>query len=452
MKANFSAANILLTKDCNMACPYCFVHKTNEIMSEEVIEKTVQFLINGAFKNGDSYFYLGLFGGEPTLTIHNMNYILDYAYTYAEKFKIENNVYIEPRFSLTTNGMNITDEVLNFLLKWRDKAKKINVQLSYDGTPDLETKNRPLKDKTLISGQIMEENLQKLQSFIEDNHLNKMEEIGVHSVITKKTLPYLFEIYEYFYKLGFPIWHYLLPEEKWNAEDEEIYMQQLTLIRDYFFENDLIYLSACSSFQMNHPNCGPACLAGNNFCGIAPSGDIYPCHRMIDGNPSALLGNVIDGIIDLNKKSVYEELDRKDFIGLNNCGECEAINSCYTCIAANIEHNILPNLCFPKNCSMTLVQHKFNKQIEDYLISQNIIKGKRDMNNNIKDDDVIIMHQDLDVLKDSFSKLVDGIAENNSIIGKSLDEITTEIEDIRAKQHDILNLLIAVLSDDLSKN
>ena len=450
MKKNFSAANLILTKECNMACPYCFVHKTNEIMSEEVIEKTVQFLINGAFKNGDSYFYLGLFGGEPTLTIHNMNYILDYAYTYADKFQIENNVYIEPRFSLTTNGMNMSDDVLNFLLKWKDKAKQINVQLSYDGTPDIETQARPLKNSSVLSGNIMQENLIKLKNFIADNNLNKMEEIGIHSVITKQTLPYLFDIYKYFHKLEFPIWHYLLPEEQWTQKDEEIYMEQLTLIRDYFFENDLIYLAACSSFQINHPDCGPACLAGNSFCGIAPNGDIYPCHRMIDGNPSAKLGNVNDGIIDLNKKAIYEELDRKDFIGLTTCGDCEAIKSCYTCIAANIEHNILPNLCFPKNCAMTLIQHKFNKQIEEYLIKNNIIKGQRDMVNTELNGDINILYQDLDTIKESFTKLVDGIAENNSIIGQALDEITLEIEDIRAKQLDILNLLVAVLSNDIS--
>ena len=118
----FSAANFSLTKSCNLNCEYCYLHKNKDsIMKNEIAEKGIRFLVNGAIKNNQNYIDIGFFGGEPTLEIDLMEHILDYAYAYTEQIKITEGISNTPRFNLTTNGTIFNNRLEQFLNKWYHK-------------------------------------------------------------------------------------------------------------------------------------------------------------------------------------------------------------------------------------------------------------------------------------------------------------------------------------------
>ena len=68
-KEKFVAAHFILSDECNLRCPYCFVDHKKNIMSREVAKKGVDFLFNGAIESGSNSIVITFFGGEPTLNI-----------------------------------------------------------------------------------------------------------------------------------------------------------------------------------------------------------------------------------------------------------------------------------------------------------------------------------------------------------------------------------------------
>lgn len=444
----FSATNLVLTKKCNLACPYCFVNKEDLTMSDETIRNSIHFLTNGAIKNNDSAIRIGFFGGEPTLAFPQMEYAYNYTIAYLEKLRVETGIIIKPEFSFTTNGMIFDEKFENFLLKILQTQSYCNVQLSFDGPPEIETKCRPSRDINQQSGLIMEENLTKIIRFCKDHGLSIKDNFCIHCVVTTETLPHLAETYHYFHQLGFPVWHLLLPEEDWSEQDGKVYNEQLYQIEEFAKKNDPTLLMYSTNCVVHGPTTGPTCLAGISFCGIEPNGDIYPCHRLAEFDDSSCLGNVNDNPwhIDEEKKQLFEELDKKEFLGNQDCAHCSANgNGCYVCVAANMQSNLLPNLCFPKVCNLYQTQVDFNKRIEQYLIENHYKENTVNLQNLVNTDGNtnVIDGKFLEL----FEQLVNGIVANNDVVAQGFDELQNQIDTLREHQKDIINLLVAVLTN-----
>ena len=92
-----------------------------------MLKKELIFFFNGAIKNDERIVNIGFFGGEPTLEISLMEYILDYAYYCSESIKVSNKIEISPSFELTSNGINWNPELFKFLEKWYKKEGKMHI-------------------------------------------------------------------------------------------------------------------------------------------------------------------------------------------------------------------------------------------------------------------------------------------------------------------------------------
>lgn len=458
MKVHFSSAHFTLTKQCNLNCAYCYVHQRPEgVMSRETIQNGVKFLTDGAIKNNEKSVMIGFFGGEPTLCVDQMNYLFDYAYTYMEEIKLTKGIEITPIFNLTTNGMNWTPQLETFLTKWFKKTGKLHVQVSFDGPPELEAKQRPMKNGE-NSGAVMEETLKHISRWCEENRTTIRENFCVHSVVTRSSLPHLYELYSYFMNLGFPVWHLLLPEERWTQKDADFYKEQLLKIKDFvFLENDPALLYMSKSFQKLNPNCGPTCGAGLNFCNIAPNGRIYACHRIAEANEEDYLGILNeDGSYTINedKKSVYEDLDSKEFLGVQRCGDCPNAQWCYRCIAANMEENILPSLCFPAYCEMLKAEIPIQNDLQREFRERGMIpnEGNSTSQNNTSHSCECNSGEELQEIREVITRLVDGISDTHITIADGLNTLQKEMEAIRITQNDILNLILGLLLKQEDKN
>lgn len=421
--SNIVHGTFVLTDACNLACTYCFVKQRPVNMTEETAKRGVDFLIQNAIATNSKKIGITFFGGEPTLRLDLMNFIFDYS-------KSQSNLYnlAPPDYSLITNGMLFNEELESFLLKWKAYTKMINVQLSLDGPPDIETSQR-ISKTNVDSGVIMEENLAKIYNFCYKNNINVGQEVFVHSVITRKTLPRLFDIYKYFCEHKFPgLWYQLMNDEDWRPEDVDIYKEQLELIYNYYRDNDLMeYMVGNKSFDSDVKcyNChsAKACEAGNKACAIDPNGGIHICHRFYCDSPELQLGDLYKDPIIYNTsvKEYYESIVIADMIGEKPCKDCEDSN-CRKCIAVNEAYNKVPTLCFPKYCMMIHAERDFKLKLARHL---NAMFNKS---------------------KIGESKLI-ALRNYITFIERSLNRLAGEVENrfnsIESKQDDMLALLLA---------
>lgn len=110
-----------VTKRCNLSCPYCFVSQGNQDMTLETAKKGVEIAIKNAEKHSIENNYVErplviFFGGEPLLMYEKI--IVPIVKEYSDRCD----------FSLTTNGVLLNEDVVDFLSK-----NNVEVLLSFDG-------------------------------------------------------------------------------------------------------------------------------------------------------------------------------------------------------------------------------------------------------------------------------------------------------------------------------
>ena len=125
---------IHIAHSCNLNCAYCFASQgkyqgERALMSLEVGKRALDFLIENSGKRHN--LEVDFFGGEPLMNFDVVKEMVAYARS-REKETGKNF-----RFTLTTNGMLIDDDVIEFANK-----EMSNVVLSLDGRQEIHDKYR----------------------------------------------------------------------------------------------------------------------------------------------------------------------------------------------------------------------------------------------------------------------------------------------------------------------
>ena len=143
-----------IAHDCNLGCKYCFAdegeyHGRRAMMSFEVGKKALDFLVanSGSRKNLEVDF----FGGEPTMNFEVVKQLVEYGRSLEEA----NNKKF--RFTLTTNGILLNDEIMEFANK-----EMGNVVLSCDGRKEINDMMRPVRSSGRSSYDIIMPKFKKL--------------------------------------------------------------------------------------------------------------------------------------------------------------------------------------------------------------------------------------------------------------------------------------------------
>ncbi|MGE5474499.1 MAG: radical SAM protein [Ignavibacteriales bacterium] len=356
----FSSCYLILTEDCNLRCKYCYENGnrcTESYMSFETAKKTAEFLIENALKNGVKKLRLTFFGGEPLLNLDVMIKFFNYVVDRAKQCNM--GLF----FSIITNGTIYNKKFEEFILDWYKTTKSVNIQISIDGIPEVQDKNRITANGKLTSEMVVK-NILKLKTFLEENKINASS-FHTHSVITKDNISKFFSSYKYFKQLGVKRSEFMLSnEEAWNENDVSIYIEQLSLIADYVYKEcistgSLKPYEDANLIKIKSFNVPPkTCEAGKKFCSVTANGDIYPCHRTYFYNRSFKLGNVYDGIIDNESRKTFFDAYRSNMhAGNNSCGDCATI--CKICLASNYEQCNDVLKCNPLVCSMYKAKWNF---------------------------------------------------------------------------------------------
>ena len=321
-----------VSHDCNLRCKYCFAGQgayggQTKIMSSEVARAAIDFLIVNS--GGRRNLELDFFGGEPLM---NWDVVKD-TVAYARSLESQHNKVF--RFTMTTNGVLLNDEITDFLNK-----EMHNVVLSLDGRKEVNDNMRPnagLKgsydtivpkyqkfvqkraDKDYyVRGTFTKENMDFSEDVLHMVELG-FDQVSVEPVVSDPNLPFsireedlprVFEEYDTLAKKilemkrqgkGFNFFHFMLDLEQ----------------------------GPCAIKRLR------GCGCGNEYAAVDPDGGVFPCHQFV-GQPEWQMGNVLTGEYDMNAKDRFSQTSVYHKQSCRNCwakfycsGGCNANNHQY---------------------------------------------------------------------------------------------------------------------------
>ena len=316
---------------CNLNCSYCFASQgkyqgERALMSFEVGKQAFDFLIanSGSRRNLEVDF----FGGEPLMNWDVVKQLVAYARS------IEKQHNKNFRFTLTTNGVLVDDDVIDFCNK-----EMSNVVLSLDGRKEVNDHFR----KNYAGEGSYDTIVPKFQEFVKrregknyyvrgtfthnnvdfTNDLFHMADLGFTELsmepvvcppddpyaLTKEDLPKLFEQYE------------ILAKEMIKRKKEG---------RPFTFYHYMLDLKHGPCIYKRITGCG----SGTEYMAVTPWGELFPCHQFV-GDSKYSLGNIWDGVTN---KAVQDEFRSCNAYARSECKDCWAKLYCSGGCAANAYH------------------------------------------------------------------------------------------------------------------
>ncbi len=317
-----------IAHDCNLACRYCFAeegeyHGRRALMSLDVGKQALDFLVanSGNRRNLEVDF----FGGEPLMNFEVVKELVRYG---RELEKTHDKLF---RFTLTTNGILLNDEIMEFA-----NQEMNNVVLSIDGRKEVNDRMRPFRNgagsydlivpkfqkfaesrnqtKYYVRGTFTHNNL----DFSEDvKHLAELgfKQISVEPVVAKNTDSYAIQqedlpkIMEEYDKLS----QYILEKRKKGE--------------GFNFFHFMIDLSGGPCVAKRLSGCG----SGTEYLAVTPWGDLYPCHQFV-GEEEFKMGTVYEGVTNTELRDRFKKLN---VYAKDKCRECFARFYCSGGCTAN---------------------------------------------------------------------------------------------------------------------
>lgn len=317
-----------IAHDCNLACRYCFAeegeyHGRRALMSFEVGKKALDFLIanSGSRRNLEVDF----FGGEPLM---NWQVVKDLVAYGREQEKKHGKHF---RFTVTTNGVLLNDEIQEFINQEMD-----NVVLSLDGRKEVNDRMRPFRNGS-GSYDLIVPKFQKLADS------RNQEKYYIRGTFTRNNLDFSEDV-KHFHELGFkqmsiePVVGDASDPYAIRREDLPKIFEEYDKLAQYMIEEEkkgegfnffhfMIDLEGGPCLAKRLSGCG----SGTEYLAVTPWGDFYPCHQFV-GDEKFLMGNVDEGI---KRPEIADEFRGCNVYTKEKCRNCFARFYCSGGCAAN---------------------------------------------------------------------------------------------------------------------
>jgi len=320
-----------IAHDCNLACKYCFAgegeyHGRRALMSLEVGRKALDFLV--ANSGNRVNLEVDFFGGEPLMNWQVVKELVAYGRS------LEEPHHKKFRFTLTTNGVLLTDEVMDFVNK-----EMSNLVLSIDGRKEIHDLMRPHRggqgsyDEILPKYKKAAESRNQMNYYVRGTYTRNntdfsedvihladqgFEQISVEPVVADKKEDYALRMED-------------VP--KLLSEYDRLAQEYIRRKRDgkgFQFFHFMIDLEGGPCVAKRLSGCG----SGTEYLAVTPWGDLYPCHQFV-GQEEFLMGNVEDGIV---RKDIQDKFKACNVYSKKECRDCFAKFYCSGGCAANAWH------------------------------------------------------------------------------------------------------------------
>lgn len=316
---------------CNLNCGYCFAsqgnyHGDRGLMSFEVGKRALDFLVENS--GNRTNLEVDFFGGEPLMNWDVVKNLVMYARS------IEKDAGKNFRFTLTTNGVLIDDDVIDFANK-----EMHNVVLSLDGRKEIHDAVRV----DYAGNGSWDRIVPKFQEFVKKRG---NREYYMRGTFTHANPDFTKDI-NVMLDLGFnklsmePV--VCAPEDKaaLTQEDMPVVLEQYELLakdmlekekegRPYTFYHYMIDLKGGPCIYKRISGCG----SGTEYMAVTPWGDLYPCHQFV-GDEKFRLGNVFDGVTN---NDIRDDFRSCNVYARPECKDCWAKLYCSGGCAANAYH------------------------------------------------------------------------------------------------------------------
>lgn len=316
---------------CNLNCAYCFASQgkyngERDVMSFEVGKRTLDFLVENSGNRHN--LEVDFFGGEPLM---NFGVVKDLV-AYARSIEKEHNKNF--RFTLTTNGVLVDDDVIDFANK-----ECSNVVLSLDGRKEIHDRYRV----DYAGNGSWEKIVPKFQKFVEARN---GKNYYMRGTFTHANPDFLKDIQQML-DLGFselsmePVVCAPGDPAELTEEDLEIVMKQYEDLADLMLKRDkegkpftfyhyMIDLTGGPCIYKRISGCG----SGTEYMAVTPWGDLYPCHQFV-GDEKFKLGDIWNGVTN---KKIQSEFAACNVYAHPECKDCWARLYCSGGCAANAYH------------------------------------------------------------------------------------------------------------------
>ncbi len=316
---------------CNLNCSYCFAsqgkyHGERAIMSYEVGKRALDFLIENSGTRHN--LEVDFFGGEPLMNFDVVKQLVAYARG-IEKEKNKNF-----RFTLTTNGMLIDDDVIDFANK-----EMSNVVLSLDGRKEIHDRFRV----DYAGHGSWEKIVPKFQRLV---NARGGKNYYMRGTFTHANPDFLEDI-RTMLDLGFnelsmePVVTAPDDPSALTAEDRAIVMDQYEKLAELMLERDAEGKPFTFYHYMIDLKGGPCiykrisgCGSGTEYMAVTPWGDLYPCHQFV-GDEKFKLGDIWNGV---SNHAIQNEFASCNVYAREDCRDCWARLYCSGGCAANAYH------------------------------------------------------------------------------------------------------------------
>ena len=316
---------------CNLNCDYCFASQgkyqgDRALMSFEVGKRALDFLIENSGTRVN--LEVDFFGGEPLMNWDVVKQLVEYGRSR------EKDCHKRFRFTLTTNGVLIDDDVIEFCNK-----EMHNVVLSLDGRKEVHDHLR----KNLAGEGSYDKIVPKFKKLVDSRNgegyyvrgtfthnnvdftedLFHMADLGFTELsmepvvcdpadpyaLTEEDLPKLFEQYE------------ILAKEMLRREKEG---------KPITFYHYMIDLAHGPCIYKRISGCG----SGTEYLAVTPWGELFPCHQFV-GDPKYSMGDIWEGVIN---HEMREKFRKCNVYSRPQCDDCWAKLYCSGGCAANAYH------------------------------------------------------------------------------------------------------------------
>ena len=316
---------------CNLNCEYCFAsqgkyHGERALMPFEVGKRALDFLIENSGSRHN--LEVDFFGGEPLMNFEVVKKLVKYA---REQEKLHNKNF---RFTLTTNGLLIDDDVIAFVNK-----EMSNVVLSLDGRKEVHDSLR----KTISGQGSYDIIIPKFKKLVK---ARGGKNYYIRGTFTHNNIDFLKDIL-HMADLGFtelsmePV--VCAPDEPYalTEEDLPILKEQYELLAKEMIKRDSENKGFTFYHYMLDLTHGPCiykrisgCGSGTEYLAVTPWGDLYPCHQFV-GDEKFKLGDIYNGIVNTK---VRDEFKLCNAYARPECKDCWAKLYCSGGCAANSYH------------------------------------------------------------------------------------------------------------------
>lgn len=322
-----------MAHDCNLRCGYCFADSgayggSRGLMTEEVGKKALELLMQTSAHR--QHVEVDYFGGEPLLNFKVIQKLTAYGYELAASHGKQ------IKFTLTTNGVNLNDEIIQWM-----NANDVDAVLSLDGRKKIHDDMRPFASGKPSYDVVVGKFQQLAKSRGQQNYY-------LRGTYTHNNPDFAQDAIHMADDLGFkelslePV---VGPQTAWWSLKEE---DKPTLLANYdaLTRHYLAREEAGDGYNFFHFNIdfdgGPClpkrlsgCGAGHDYLAVSPEGDLYPCHQFV-GEEAYKMGDVFTGI---EKPEIGETFQEAYVVKKPLCLTCWARFYCSGgCHANNIRY------------------------------------------------------------------------------------------------------------------